>query len=124
MIGPFFQEIIQPTPGSRAPDFRRMYYLSFHRIEGCWKYVSLDTRNPVGLMPATSFGPGEPGRIALRFEPFAVPGSGTNVTGQLIRMEETISLQDADHDIAEERFLMADGSGHMWLAYQYEYVRR
>jgi len=124
MIGPFFQEIIQPAPGSTVPDFRRMYYLSFHRIEGCWKYVSLDTRNPVGLMPATSFGPGEPGRIDLRFEPFAVPGPGAEVTGQMLRMEETISLQDADHDIAEERFMMADGSGQVVLAYKYEYTRK
>ncbi len=124
MIGSFFQEIIQPAPESTVPDFRRIYYLSFHRVEGCWKYVSLDTRNPVGLMPATSFGPGEPGRITLRFEPFAIPGPGANVTGQMLRMEETISLQDADHDIAEEHFLMADGRGQMWLAYKYEYVRR
>ena len=124
MIGSFLQEIIQPAPGSTTPDFRRMYYLSFHRVEGCWKYVSLDTRNPVGLMPAKSFGPGEPGRISLRFEPFAIPGPGPTVTGQMLHMEETISLHDADHDSAEERFLMADGSGQMWLAYKYDYVRR
>jgi hypothetical protein len=36
----------------------------------------MDTRNPVGLMPAASFGPGENGRITLTFEPFAIAGFG------------------------------------------------
>ena len=124
MIDSFLQETMQPVPGSAAPEFRRIYYLSFNRVEGRWKYVSLDTRNPVGLMPAASFGPGEQGTITLTFEPFAIAGSGVNVTGQMLRMNEIIIPQDADHDRAEERFMMADGSGKMWLAYQYEYVRR
>ncbi len=124
MVGPFFQETIQPAPGSAAPDFRRMYYLSFNRVEGRWKYVSLDTRNPVGLMPAASFGPGEKGQITLTFEPFALPGPGANVTGQMLRMDEIMMQKDATHDMAEERFMMADGSGKMWVAYRYDYVRR
>lgn len=124
MVGPFFQETIQPAPGSAGPDFRRMYYLSFNRVEGRWKYVSMDTRNPVGLMPAASFGPGEKGQITLMFEPFALPGSGANVTGQMLRMDEIMVQADAAHDRAEERFMMADGSGKMWVAYRYDYVRR
>ncbi len=124
MIGSFLQETIRPMPGSAAPDFRRIYYLSFNRVEGRWKYVSIDTRNPVGLMPAASFGPGEKGTITLTFEPFAIAGSGVNVTGQMLRMNEIMIRQDPDHDRAEERFLVADGSGTTWLAYQYEYVRR
>lgn len=124
MIGPFLQEILQPAAGSPGPDFRRIYYLSFHRIEARWKYVSLDTRNPVGLMPASSFGPGEAGTITLRFEPFAVPGPGADVTGQMLRMEEIITIHDDNHDAAEERFTLADGTSHTWSAYQYEYVRR
>lgn len=124
MIGQFFQEIIQPAAGTNGPDFRRMYYLSFNRVEGRWKYVSMDTRNPVGLMPAASFGPGENGKITLIFEPFAIAGSSKNVTGQMLRMDETLTQQDADHDRGEEHFMLADGSGKMWLAYLYEYVRR
>ena len=124
MVGPFFQETIQPVKGSAAPDFRRMYYLSFNRVEGRWKYVSLDTRNPVGLMPAARFGPGEKGQITLTFEPFALPGSGASVTGQMLRMDEIMVQKDAAHDMAEERFMMADGSGKMWVAYRYDYVRR
>ncbi len=124
MVGPFFQEVIQPAPGSAAPDFRRMYYLSFNRVEGRWKYVSLDTRNPVGLMPAASFGPGENGQITLMFEPFALPGPGANVTGQMLRMDEIMVQTDAAHDMAEERFMMANGSGKMWVTYRYDYTRR
>lgn len=124
MVGPFLQEIIRPAADSAGTDFRRIYYLSFNRVEGRWKYVSLDTRNPVGLMPAASFGPSENGSIILLFEPFAIAGSGTDVAGQMLRMDETMTQQDANHDRAEERFRMADGTGSMWLAYRYEYARR
>lgn len=124
MIGAFLQEIIQPAPGSAVPDFRRIYYLSFNRVEGRWKYVSMDTRNPVGLMPAASFGPGDKGTITLMFEPFAIAGAGMNVAGQMLRMDEIMIQKDAGHDLAEERFMLADGSGKAWLAYRYEYVRR
>ena len=124
MIGSFFQEIAVPEPGAANPDFRRIYYLSFNRVEGRWKYVSLVTNSPVGLMPASSFGPGENGMITLTFEPFALAGPGSSVTGQMLRMDEIITLQDANHDHAEERFRMADGSGKMWVAYRYDYVRR
>lgn len=124
MIGRFFQEIIRAAPGSALPDFRRILYLGFNRVEGRWTHVSMVASNPVGLMPAASFGPGKPGRIDLRFEPFAVPGAGANVAGQMLRMEETITLQDDDHDIAEEHFITADGTGRTWLAYCYEYARR
>lgn len=124
MVGSFFQETLQPAPGSSAPNFRRMYFLSFNRVEGRWKYVSLDTRNPVGLMPAASFGPGDHGSITLTFEPFALPGPGANVTGQMLRMDEIMTQKDAAHDRAEEHFMMADGSGKMWVAYRYDYIRR
>ncbi|CAA9257958.1 MAG: hypothetical protein AVDCRST_MAG95-2181 [uncultured Adhaeribacter sp.] len=124
MIGSFLQEIIRPLPNSNIPDFQRIYYLSFNRVEGRWKYVSIDTRNPVGLMPAASFGPGEKGKFTLTFDPFALAGPGMNVAGQMLRMEEVISQQDANHDTGEEYFILADGSGKRWLAYKYDYVRR
>lgn len=75
-------------------------------------------------MPAASFGPGEKGTITLTFEPFALAGSGMKVTGQMLRMDEIMVQKDANHDRAQERFMMADGSGKMWVAYQYDYVRR
>jgi hypothetical protein len=55
MIGPFLQEVMRPAPGSATPDFRRIDYLSYDRVEGRWKYVSMDTRFPAGIMPAWSF---------------------------------------------------------------------
>lgn len=124
MIGSFLQETIQPLAGSPVADFRRIYYLSFNRVEGRWKYVSIDTRNPVGLMPAASFAAAEAGGIHLIFEPFAVTGPGAEVAGQMLRMDEIMTIEDADHDSADERFIMADGSGKMWTAFRYEYVRR
>ncbi len=124
MIGSFFQEIARAVPGAADPNFRRILYLSFNRVEGRWKYVSMVTNSPVGLMPAASFGPSESGRIRLVFEPFALAGSGKTVTGQMLRMDEIMTFPDANHDHAEERFMMADGSGRMWTAYRYDYVRR
>ena len=62
--------------------------------------------------------------IHLTFEPFAIAGSGPTVTGQMLRIEEIMIPKDADHDPAEKHFMMADGSGKQWLAYQHEYVRR
>ncbi len=125
MIGSFLQEIAVPEPGAADQSFRRIYYLSFNRVEGRWKYVSLVTNSPVGLMPAASFGPSQNKTITLQFEPFAVAGPGGTVTGQMLRMDEIITLgADANHDHSEERFRMADGSGKMWVAFRYDYVRR
>ena len=42
----------------------------------------------------------------------------------MLRMDEIMVQADAAHDRAEERFMMADGSGKMWVAYRYDYTRR
>ncbi|HEX6451410.1 MAG TPA: DUF1579 family protein, partial [Trebonia sp.] len=47
MIGLYLQETMHPGPGSTGPDFRRIDYLHYDRVEGRWKYVSMDTRLPV-----------------------------------------------------------------------------
>lgn len=123
MIGAFLEETLRPAVGSNA--ILRIDYLSFHRIEGRWKYVSMDTRAPVGLMTAESFGRGESGRIELTFQPFAIPaaleGAGS---GQLLQMRQLIIRQDADHDRKEQYFIPANGSGKPWLGHRYLYVRR
>ena len=124
MIGSFLQEILEPAPNSVAADIKRMDYLSFDRIEGRWKYISMDTREADGLMPAASYGRGEQGTITLTFDPFAVAGSGMNVTGQLLRMEQVITRKDADHDQKDQYIVMADGNGKKWLVHRYEYARR
>ena len=59
MIGSHLQQIMQPERNSQVQDFRRISYLLFNRVEGRWQYVSLDTRFPVGIMPAESFDAGE-----------------------------------------------------------------
>lgn len=124
MIGSSFQEIAHAVPGAADPGFRRIFYLSFNRVEGRWKYVSMVTNSPVGLRPAASFGPSENGKIHLVCEPFALAGPGKTVSGQMLRMAEIMTFTDASHDHAEERFMLADGSGKMWTAFRYDYVRR
>ena len=68
MVGPYQQEIMRPAPGSPAPDFRRIAYLHYFRVEGCWQYVSMDTRFPVGVMPAKGCEPVRDGVLVLRFD--------------------------------------------------------
>lgn len=124
MIGSFLEEVLEPAPNSSPADIKRIDYLSFNRIEGRWKYVSMDTRAPVGLMPAASVDRGEPGTIRLIFEPFAVPAATSTNTGQLVLMQEIISLTGVDQDHKDQYFNLADGSGKSWLAHRYEYLRR
>ena len=126
MIGSFLQEIIQLAPAPAAPAIKRIDYLSFHRLEGRWKYVSMDMRAPVGIMSAESFGRGTAGHIEIMFQPFAVPGprQGAHGTGQLLQMRQLIIQQDANHDRKDQYFIPADGSGKPWLAHRYAYSRR
>jgi len=77
MIGAFLGETLEPVSNSPAADIKRIDYLSFNRIEGRWKYLSMDTRAPVGLMPAASPDRGDASRIHLTFEPFVIPVTGS-----------------------------------------------
>ena len=122
MIGQMLQETLQLTSDDKT--IQRMDYLSFNRVEGRWEYVSLETRAAVGLMTAQSFGREENGKILLTFQPFAVPGSGQAVSGQMLRMTEEIMVQRTDHDEKDQYFTLADGTGKPWLAHRYVYVRR
>lgn len=124
MYGPFLQEILQPVADAAASAVERIDYLSYNRIEGRWKYVSMDMRFPAGMMPAASLGRGTAGKITVIFDAFAMPGSGTVVSGQMLRMEQDVVLTDSDHDVKEQRFTLADGNGQSWLAHRYSYTRR
>jgi len=77
---------MRPGPGG-GPDFRRIDYLNYDRVEGRWKYVSMDTRLPVSVMPASSFGRAENGTLRLVFEPLGFIGFGTEVDGKLTRSD-------------------------------------
>lgn len=59
----------------------------------------------------------------ILFDPFALPSPCETVTGHMLRMIETMVIQN-DHDSAEERFIVADGNRTMWLVYTYDYVGR
>ena len=124
MIGSFLQEIIAPTANAAPADIKRIDYLSFNRVEGRWKYISMDTRAAVGMMPAASDEPGENGMITFTFEPFAITGGRADVTGQMLRMKQIFIEKDADHDRKDQYFAPAGGDGKMRLGHRYEYVRR
>lgn len=124
MVGSFLQEIVRPASGSNTSDIARIDYLSFNRVEGRWKYVSMDTRAPVGIMPAASYGRGEEGRIDLTFEPFAVAGTEADASGRMLRMEQSIIRENADRDRKDQYFVVADGTGQRWLGNRYAYTRR
>ena len=122
MIGEFLEEVLEPTVSAPPGQIQRIDYLSYHPIEGRWKYVSMDTRASVGMMPASSADRGDIASIHLTFEPFAVPIEGSKA-GQLLMMQETITQVDNDHDHKEQYFNLADGCGILWLKHKYEYVR-
>jgi hypothetical protein len=115
---------MKPAPGSKVPDFQRISYLYFSRVEGRWQYVSLDTRLPVGIMPAYSFGGEENGKLTLYFESLGFVGLGRAVDGRMIRSNYEISIESEDHELARQYWIQADGTGREWLAVEYEYKRR
>lgn len=124
MIGQMFQETLRSPPDGKRDPIDRIDYLNFDRVEGRWKYVSMDMRSPVGIMNAWSIERGEPGHIELLFAPFAIAGPGSESTGQLIGMTQTVRYSAADSDEKDQYFILADGSGKKWLGHRYAYVRR
>lgn len=124
MIGSALQEVLRPPSDTSDAAINRVDYLSYDRVEGRWDYVSMDTRAPVGIMPATSFTRGDGDAIVLSFQPFAIAGDGQAVTGQMLRMDMRVTRQGPDRDLKEQRFILADGTGTAWLAHAYSYVRR
>ena len=123
MMGSLLQEFIRPPSDVAHEEVQRTDLLSYNRVEGRWDYVSFDTRVPVGLMPAWSSVPGDGATIDLTFAPFAIPGTETKVTGQMLRMEQVIKYTDASHDEKDQYFTLADGTATKWLVRRYSYVR-
>jgi hypothetical protein len=124
MFGSMLQEIQRPSADIGRREVARTDMLAYNRMEGRWGYVSFDTRAPVGLMPAWSNDAGAVDAIALVFAPFAVPAAGGAAIGQLLRMEQVIRFSDDTHDVKDQYFILADGSGARWLAHRYAYRRR
>jgi hypothetical protein len=124
MPGSMLQEILRDPADMGHGAVARTDMLTYNRMEGRWDYVSFDTRAPVGLMPAWSNDAGADDAITLVFAPFAVPAPGGAAIGQLLRMEQVIRLSDDAHDVKDQYFTLADGSGTRWLAHRYAYRRR
>jgi hypothetical protein len=122
MIGLYLQEVMQPGDGD-GPDFRRIDYLHYDRVEGRWKYVSMDTRLPVSIMPARSFGPAQDRTLRVQFEPLGFVGFGEEVGGTLMQSDMRITNQSPDRELKQQHFIVADGTAREWLAVQYEYRR-
>jgi hypothetical protein len=124
MVGPILQEIMRPAPGAHVPDFRRIDYINFDRVEGRWKYVSMDTRFPVSIMPAWSFGPTPRDTVTVQFAPQAFVGFGKEVEGRFLVADIVFTRTDADHEAKRMHFHMATGDGAPWLFVEYIYTRR
>jgi hypothetical protein len=124
MVGLYLQEVMKPAPGSKTPDFRRIAYLYYNRVEGRWQYVSMDTRFPVGIMPAWSFEKSAGDKLRLEFENIAFVGLGQDVEGRMVHSNLVITRESDNHDLSQQYWTQADGSGRQWLAVQYEYTRK
>ena len=123
MIGPYLQETMRPAKGSSEPDFTRIDYLNFDRVEGRWKYVSMDTRFPVSIMPAAGFGPADGDTIRVTFAPQAFVGMGPAVEGRFMQMEMTVQRLDDQREVKTQRANVATGDGTPAVFVRYEYVR-
>lgn len=123
MIGSYLQEILRPAPGSDMPEFQRIDYMNFDRVEGRWKYVSMDTRLPVSIMPASSFASAEGSVIRMLFQPQAFVGLGADVEGRFMLSDMVIDLS-GDLRSKEQNFNFATGDGKPRRFTRYEYIRR
>lgn len=124
MIGSYLQEFIRPASDTTNQDIKRIDYLSFQRVDGRWKYVSIEMRAPVGIMPAYSFDRGDAAGVVLVHEPFAITGGGSEVAGQMLRMNTVVTRDGPDRDVKNQHFILSDGAGTVWLAHRYAYTRR
>jgi hypothetical protein len=123
MVGTFMQEVLTPDVAG-SPAWQRLAYLTWNRVEGRWQYVSMDTRFPAGIMPASSVDAGTPDRIELQFEPIAFPGWGKDVDGWMLRSSYEVEGIGTDHETARQYWTRADGTATRWLGVEYRYDRR
>ena len=122
MIGQMLQETLRSAADSNK--ILRMDYLSFNRVERRWQYVSLETRAPVGIMTAQSYGRDTDDNIKVVFQPFAIAGPGRDATGQMLRMRQEFIANGPNSMRKDQYFTLADAVNGEWLAHQYSYSRR
>jgi hypothetical protein len=124
MVGLYMEETMHPDAGGKMPDFTRLAYQYYSRVEGRWQYVSIDTRFPVGIMPAYSFANESNGKLTMVFESLAFAGLGQDVEGRMIRSNLEIARASNDHEFVRQYWVQSDGTGRQWPAVEYEYTRR
>lgn len=84
----------------------------------------MDTRFPVSIMPALSFGPARSDAIVLQFAPQAFVGFGPAVEGRFMVCDLVITRPDTDHAMKQQHCNMATGDNAPWLFVEYTYTRR
>jgi hypothetical protein len=123
MMGSLLQEIIRPENDLARHEVKRTDLLTFDRVEARWQYVSFDTRDPVGLMPAWSNNAGDGKSVELFFFPIAAWSDGGSA-GTLMRMRQVTHFDAPDADVKDQYFTLADGKGREWLGHRYSYKRQ
>lgn len=120
--GMYLEEVMEPRPGA-AETFSRVCYLGFNPLSRRWEYVSLDTRIPVQLMYelSTDHTLGDRSTVVLHLPAFALPGWGTEVTGQTVRQRREIVLADPDRQEVRQYWTLPDAPEY--LAVEYVYTR-
>ena len=63
-------------------------------------------------------------RIDLVFQPLAIARNGSEVKGQMLRLEQIIAHEGSDRDVKDQYFRVADGIGTQWRARCYTDTRR
>jgi hypothetical protein len=116
----YLEEIMEPGAGAAEP-FSRICYLDFNPLSGRWEYVSLDTRIPAQLMYELSNDRtlGKESTVVLHLPVFALPGWGTDVTGQSVRQRREISLADPDHQEVRQYWSLPNASEYLAVEYLY-----
>ena len=124
MVGAYLQETMHPDATSKDPAFTRLDYLYYDRVEGRWQYVSMDTRLPVGIMPATTFDHGSDKSLTFEFAPLGFVGMAETVEGSMMRSNMVITRDGKNHMMKEQHWIKADGTGREWTAVKYDYKRK
>jgi hypothetical protein len=120
LVGLYLTETMTPAPGSKLPDFKRVDYLTYDKVQARWEYVAIDTRAPVGIMFAKSFASESGPEISVYFDNFFNPGVGG--VGAGVRARHVDTRESDDHTFKRQYWTRANAPE--WLAIQYEYARR
>jgi hypothetical protein len=120
MVGLYLAETMKPAPLTSIPDFRRIDYLTYDRVQARWEYASMDTRAPIGIMFARGFSSERTGDVTVYFDNFANPGIG--VIGGSVRARH-VDTPERDGRDFKRQYWTRPGEPE-WLAVEYAYTRR